>query len=202
MTADAFRRVLKREPEESALDAFSGALLSEALTPHELVLNLIESEEFGTRAQYHPTVAHHLARTVITTLMARDPGPEAISAYANSIANGYTLESFLNEMIGSGEFLGRIGAVQTVTSSPVISYELGQLIEQLIVSHLVNEDLHIATPPRELKRRPPVSEGRMRTMIHTLAMLADLARDSVPGRAPTAGGGDHLVGTASPSARA
>ena len=194
IVAEAFRLIFKRDAEESALEAYSDALMNAGVLTLDMIRSLIESDEFGVRAQYHPVVARHLARTVITIFMDRDPGPDTISAYANSIANGHTLESFLREMITSNEFLSKNGAgCPPSMASPLISHDISELAEQLIVARLVNDGLHISAPPQRTRERPPVSQDRMRAMLHTLAMLSDPGGDPVQTEARALNGGERRV---------
>jgi tetratricopeptide (TPR) repeat protein len=178
VAVELFELLLKRAPDHEAMESYSRALETGALQPLSMARDLLASEEFGQRASLHASVARYLARTVITEMMGRDPGHDAINAYSGALEKGYGFAHFLREMLSSPEFREHVGRLETVVKTQaMVSFELGQLAEALIAAHMTAEGCSLTFAPQAEDGWPAVAEARMRSMLHTLAMFA---REALP----------------------
>jgi hypothetical protein len=172
LVTEAFNVVLKRDPDKGALDAFTNALRTEVLTPLSLVRELLDSEEFGFSAALHRPVARYLARSIIGSLMNRDPEEAAVSAYADALQGGRCLTDMLRELTASAEFVGLMQCpVSKIEVKSFVPYSLVQLVEGLILDQLTDEGCRIGAPPLNLGQSDAMPEHQVASMIRTLAML-------------------------------
>lgn len=170
IAAELFEIVLKRPPDQKTLTYYAEALVTGALEPLSMTRNLLASEEFGQRAPLHAPVARYLARTIISEMFARNPGQDAVDAYSVAVEKGYGFAAFLKEMLSSPEFHARV-------ARPLVPIELGQLAEGLIAAHMTAEGCNLMFPPLTADDRQGIAQAQMRSMLHTLAMLA---REALP----------------------
>ncbi|WP_332117940.1 hypothetical protein [Azorhizobium caulinodans] len=167
-----FNILLRRPPQADELDRLEDAVRAGDLDAAGVVHLLVTSDEFGPQAIAGAAVARHVAGTVLETLMKRDVGEVAVSAYSQSIQNGYPLSGFLEELINSPEFRGRIGALGS--AAPAVQQDnlapLTRLAEGLLVEHLAERGCAFpAAPPLGVESSSP---EQLRSLLFTLAMLA------------------------------
>jgi hypothetical protein len=173
VVAAIFETVLNRGPDDAALKSYSHALATGALRPLLMVRELLGSDEFGAQAARHAPVARHLARTIITILMSRDPGSDTVDAYSAALQSGYGLADFMQELLSSPEYAQRVGRAEAIVEPGAAApFELGRLAEGLIAEHLTSEGCRLATPPGDSASESFVANERMRSMLQTLSMLA------------------------------
>jgi len=100
-----FRLVLRRDPDDEALSAFSTALESKVLTPLSMVRELLYSKEFGERALLHRSVADYVIRTLYATLVHNDTNEEIFRAEISFVASGKkSLGEFIAELLERDEY--------------------------------------------------------------------------------------------------
>lgn len=176
LVSEIFESVIRRAPSENETAYYARHVTDGAIDVKGLISEIMDSSEFGSRALMHTTVARHVAATVITTMMERDPGEEAINIYAGAIQNGYALDKFLKELLGSPEFMSRMGANRPVATAASGDSEgqLGQLAEGLIVAQLAKRGCAFPLPPRDAGA-PRITPERVRSMLHTLALFGHTA---------------------------
>jgi len=176
---EIFQIIFKREPDESAISAFAAALEVGALTPIDMVRELLGSEEFATGALLAPLVARHVVSVIFRALMAREPDEEALDSYSAALQGGhYSLSDFLHELLNSAEFNIRIKRPEKIVlSKHVIPLELGLLAERLIISRLKLDGCNIEAPSITARNWPIDAQSQMASMLYTLHMFSDLGKN-------------------------
>lgn len=167
LTADAVRAVLMRDAKQDEMELLSGALV-DGLPITDVVRGLLATRDFGERAVRHQSVARNIANEIITGLMKRGAGEEAIHAYGGALQAGRSPSELIGELVGSVEFGRRMGYLG---SGPDFR-QLAQLAEGLILKHINTSGGSISLPSLGIGDDQTIPPEVMRSMLHTLAMFS------------------------------
>lgn len=165
LVSDAFIILLKRPPTETELGHYAALYRAGRLDLQKLLSMITESEEFGIKALTLDQPSRHVAGTVISTLMQRDPGEGAVGAYSGALQDGYALKSFLNELLDSAEFRARLNLAPVTTSGHNLK-DFGRMLDGMLVAKLALSGC--AIPPAGGSETAITGE-RIRSMILTLS---------------------------------
>lgn len=105
---NAYRLLLRRDADESALRAFSSALVGGELTVLEMVAELMGTEEFthrGTPVEADMPSLKLVVQDVFNLLMSRDADESDLQAFSEALASGeLTVLAMIKELLNSTEF--------------------------------------------------------------------------------------------------
>ncbi len=160
LVAAAFQAVLLRDPEPAAVDGYAGALRA-GMNPVDLVGELLKSEEFTQTIVRRPAVAERLVESAVAALDGAEPDAAAVTRLVEALESGALDLGGVLKALAAGN-----GFVRTV-----IPPEIALLAEQLIVRNMNGRGAAVAAP--SAARPLPVTPGRMRAILHTLAAMSE-----------------------------
>jgi hypothetical protein len=168
---EAFKVILLRDPEPDALQNYLAD--AQKTEPFQLIRELLASNEFGQTSLRHASVAKHVIRCTIETLMGRSAESSAIDAYSGNLINGAALTSIIEELISSEEFRlktdQRESAFAAINLVPSFAVEE---IQNLITDRLIAKGFSLWLPPNEPLEAKGLPISHLQSLLYTLEMIS------------------------------